>query len=61
MDDERLAELGRFIGEQRRRAGLSVRRLADMAGVSNPYLSQAGILDDTSRGASDVRSNDRRL
>jgi len=33
-------ELGNHIREQRRQAELSVRKLADMAGVSNPYLSQ---------------------
>jgi len=35
-----LAELGEFIREQRSVARLSVRRLSDMAGISNPYLSQ---------------------
>lgn len=34
------ADVGPFIREQRRLAELSVRRLAEMAGVSNPYLSQ---------------------
>jgi transcriptional regulator with XRE-family HTH domain len=34
------SELGHFIREQRRLAELSVRRLAELAGVSNPYLSQ---------------------
>jgi len=33
-------DLGGFIREQRRLAELSVRRLAELAGVSNPYLSQ---------------------
>ena len=33
-------ELGEFIREQRSGARLSVRRLSDMAGISNPYLSQ---------------------
>jgi transcriptional regulator with XRE-family HTH domain len=33
-------ELGEFIREQRSVARLSVRRLSDMAGISNPYLSQ---------------------
>ena len=33
-------ELGAFIREQRNVARLSVRRLSDMAGISNPYLSQ---------------------
>jgi len=36
----RLAELGEFIRNQREVASMSVRRLADLAGVSNPYLSQ---------------------
>jgi len=37
---DRLAELGAFIKSQREVASMSVRRLADLAGVSNPYLSQ---------------------
>ena len=39
MTDQR-RDIGQFIREQRRLAELSVRRLADLAGVSNPYLSQ---------------------
>jgi transcriptional regulator with XRE-family HTH domain len=35
-----LADLGEFIRAQRELAHMSVRRLADLAGVSNPYLSQ---------------------
>jgi transcriptional regulator with XRE-family HTH domain len=38
-DDER-SEIGAFIRQQRERADLSLRRLADRAGISNPYLSQ---------------------
>jgi transcriptional regulator with XRE-family HTH domain len=38
--DKRLADVGDFIRTQREVARLSVRRLADLAGVSNPYLSQ---------------------
>ena len=38
--EERLVELGKFIQDQRRRTHLSVRRLADLSGISNPYLSQ---------------------
>ncbi|WP_420813936.1 helix-turn-helix domain-containing protein, partial [Phytoactinopolyspora endophytica] len=34
------ASIGEFLKEQRRTAQLSLRQLADMAGVSNPYLSQ---------------------
>lgn len=34
------SELGAFIREQRNVARLSLRRLSDLAGVSNPYLSQ---------------------
>ena len=34
------SELGAFIREQRNNARLSLRRLSDLAGVSNPYLSQ---------------------
>lgn len=33
-------DLGDFIRNQREVARMSVRRLADLAGVSNPYLSQ---------------------
>ncbi len=36
----RLNELGTFIREQRRSARLSLRKLSDLAGISNPYLSQ---------------------
>jgi transcriptional regulator with XRE-family HTH domain len=36
----KLTELGSFIREQRRSARLSLRRLSDLAGISNPYLSQ---------------------
>ncbi len=35
-----LPDIGEFIKEQRERANLSLRRLADRAGISNPYLSQ---------------------
>jgi transcriptional regulator with XRE-family HTH domain len=33
-------ELGEFIREQRNTARLSLRRLSELAGISNPYLSQ---------------------
>jgi transcriptional regulator with XRE-family HTH domain len=36
----KLGELGDFIREQRRGAQLSLRKLSDLAGISNPYLSQ---------------------
>ncbi|RPI26240.1 MAG: XRE family transcriptional regulator [Actinobacteria bacterium] len=35
-----LTDLGEFIREQREKSALSLRKLADQAGVSNPYLSQ---------------------
>jgi transcriptional regulator with XRE-family HTH domain len=35
-----LNELGEFIREQRNSARLSLRRLSELAGISNPYLSQ---------------------
>jgi transcriptional regulator with XRE-family HTH domain len=38
--DRRLVDLGELIRTQRELARMSVRRLADVAGVSNPYLSQ---------------------
>ena len=37
---DRLVDLGAFIRSQRELARMSVRKLADVAGVSNPYLSQ---------------------
>lgn len=37
---DQLRDLGDHIREQRRQAELSMRKLADLAGVSNPYLSQ---------------------
>jgi transcriptional regulator with XRE-family HTH domain len=33
-------ELGNFIRDQRRNARLSLRKVSQMAGISNPYLSQ---------------------
>lgn len=35
-----LKDLGEYIREQRRQAELSLRKLADLAQVSDPYLSQ---------------------
>src|SRR5688572_2814057 len=40
MEDDRAHDLGSFIREQRNSARLSLRRLSDLAGISNPYLSQ---------------------
>jgi transcriptional regulator with XRE-family HTH domain len=37
---DRLRELGAFIRQQRGSERLSLRRLSELAGVSNPYLSQ---------------------
>ena len=37
---ERLRDLGAFIREQRSSSRLSLRRLSELAGISNPYLSQ---------------------
>src|SRR5438034_4460473 len=38
--ETRMHDLGEFIREQRRVARLSLRKLSNMAGISNPYLSQ---------------------
>jgi transcriptional regulator with XRE-family HTH domain len=38
--DKRLADVGDLIKSQRELARMSVRHLAELAGVSNPYLSQ---------------------
>lgn len=37
---DRVGDLGEYLREQRESARLSVRQLATLAGVSNPYLSQ---------------------
>jgi transcriptional regulator with XRE-family HTH domain len=37
---DRWRDLGMFIREQRDLSRLSLRRLSDLAGISNPYLSQ---------------------
>ncbi|CAN5598965.1 hypothetical protein BH18ACT1_BH18ACT1_04830 [soil metagenome] len=36
----RWEDVGRFIREQREGARITLRRLSDLAGISNPYLSQ---------------------
>ena len=38
--DEKHSEIGTFIRTQRQQASMSLRKLADKAGISNPYLSQ---------------------
>ena len=38
--EARMRELGGFIRDQRRTARLSLRKLSELAGISNPYLSQ---------------------
>jgi len=38
--EARVRDLGEFIREQRRVTQMSLRRLSELAGVSNPYLSQ---------------------
>lgn len=38
--ETRMRDLGEFIREQRRGARLSLRKLSEQAGISNPYLSQ---------------------
>jgi transcriptional regulator with XRE-family HTH domain len=40
MPDNDVRDVGAFIRSQRERAKMSVRRLAELADVSNPYLSQ---------------------
>lgn len=37
---DQVADLGAFIRSQRERSAISLRNLADRAGISNPYLSQ---------------------
>ncbi len=59
--DKKGADLGAFIRQQRERANISLRKLADRADISNPYLSQierglrkpsAEILKSIARGLS---------
>jgi transcriptional regulator with XRE-family HTH domain len=59
--ETRLHDLGEFIRDQRRNARLSLRKLSERAGISNPYLSQierglrkpsADILQAIARGLS---------
>ena len=59
--ETRLHDLGEFIRDQRRNARLSLRKLSELAGISNPYLSQierglrkpsADILQGIARGLS---------
>jgi len=38
--EQRLHDLGAFIRDQRHNAQLSMRKLSELAGISNPYLSQ---------------------
>ena len=38
--ENRWHDLGEFIRDQRRTGHLSLRKLSEMAGISNPYLSQ---------------------
>ena len=38
--EHRWSDLGEFIREQRRVGHLSLRKLSELAGISNPYLSQ---------------------
>ena len=38
--EDRWAELGAFIRDQRQIGRISLRKLSEMAGISNPYLSQ---------------------
>ncbi len=61
MSESKTPDLGGFIREQRRLAEMSLRRLSEVAGISNPYLSQierglrkpsAEILQQIARGLS---------
>ncbi len=40
MSLTKVTDLGHFIRDQRRNARLSLRKMSQMAGISNPYLSQ---------------------
>lgn len=60
-ETDEASDIGEFIRQQRERSKMSLRRLADKAGISNPYLSQierglrkpsAEILKSLARGLS---------
>jgi transcriptional regulator with XRE-family HTH domain len=40
LGDRVVGSVGEYLAEQRKSAKLSLRQLSDLAGVSNPYLSQ---------------------
>jgi transcriptional regulator with XRE-family HTH domain len=40
LGDRVVGSVGEYLAEQRKQARLSLRQLSDIAGVSNPYLSQ---------------------
>ncbi|GAA4234709.1 helix-turn-helix transcriptional regulator [Actinomadura meridiana] len=40
MAGSKVGSIGEYIREQRTRAKISLRQLADVSGISNPYLSQ---------------------
>ncbi len=40
LGDRVVGSVGEYLAEQRKQAKLSLRQLSDIAGVSNPYLSQ---------------------
>ncbi|MFC9973697.1 helix-turn-helix domain-containing protein [Spirillospora sp. NPDC050679] len=40
MASSKVGSIGEYIREQRTRAKISLRQLADVSGISNPYLSQ---------------------
>ncbi|RKS71194.1 transcriptional regulator with XRE-family HTH domain [Actinomadura pelletieri DSM 43383] len=40
MTGSKVGSIGEYIREQRTRAKISLRQLADVSGISNPYLSQ---------------------
>ncbi|GAA4099271.1 MULTISPECIES: helix-turn-helix domain-containing protein [Actinomadura] len=40
MASPKVGSIGEYIREQRTRAKISLRQLADVSGISNPYLSQ---------------------
>ena len=40
LGDRVVGSVGEYLAEQRKQAQMSLRQLSDLAGVSNPYLSQ---------------------
>ena len=59
MDEEDASSVGEFIRRQRELQALTMRQLADLVGISNPYLSQIerGLRDPSERVLEAIADN----